>query len=312
MSRRQTRRCRVPSARWSRARAPGAGAPRCPRFGCNHSPLAGTACQCPLRQRGRRLVVLVVHRRLVPACSGKSRSTAAMVSSATEAMMLEAWIEEAMWWMKKMRTPMPPNASTTRERDRQARDKSALVAAADGAQHNQAISENAGEDSEHDLRDAVAHEVPQDARRVLAGSQRQRHQGHGKRDAHHRHHRAGDRGQHPARARRAGAKHARPARQPIASLPAESTSIKATARSHADGDDQRGHKPKARPQIAPKPCELIHDSMFIADRWMLDLFPILVRDHFGFCSRSWTRSAGTTGNRFSPSFNGWTAVPVPR
>jgi hypothetical protein len=53
------------------------------------------------------------------------------------------------------------------ERHGQARNKSALVAAADGAQHDQAIGENAGEDSEHDLRDAVAHEVPQDARGVL-------------------------------------------------------------------------------------------------------------------------------------------------
>ena len=44
----------------------------------------------------------------------------------------------------------------------------AFVAAADSAQHNQTISENAGKNSEGDLSDAVAHEVPEDARGVLA------------------------------------------------------------------------------------------------------------------------------------------------
>ena len=41
------------------------------------------------------------------------------------------------------------------ERYRQARNKFALVAAADGAQHDQAIGKYAGEDSEHDLHDTV-------------------------------------------------------------------------------------------------------------------------------------------------------------
>jgi len=48
------------------------------------------------------------------------------------------------------------------EEDREARNESPLVAAADGAQHDQAIGEYAGEDPEHDLRDAVPHEIPQD------------------------------------------------------------------------------------------------------------------------------------------------------
>ncbi len=39
------------------------------------------------------------------------------------------------------------------EEHRQVWNKCALVAAANGAQHDQAISENAGEDPEHYLRD---------------------------------------------------------------------------------------------------------------------------------------------------------------
>lgn len=46
---------------------------------------------------------------------------------------------------------------------RQVWNKCALIAAANGSQYDQAISENAGKDPEHDLRDAAAHEVPQDA-----------------------------------------------------------------------------------------------------------------------------------------------------
>ncbi len=45
-------------------------------------------------------------------------------------------------------------------------DEIALVAAEDGAQHDQAIGENAREHSEHDLRDCGTHEVPQDVRGV--------------------------------------------------------------------------------------------------------------------------------------------------
>ena len=45
---------------------------------------------------------------------------------------------------------------------RKARNKYALVCAADRAQGNQAIGENAGEHSEHDLRDMVPRKVPQD------------------------------------------------------------------------------------------------------------------------------------------------------
>ena len=49
----------------------------------------------PLRQREQCRILFFVNRPLSE-FPGKSRSTATMVSSATEAIMLEAWIEEAM------------------------------------------------------------------------------------------------------------------------------------------------------------------------------------------------------------------------
>jgi len=64
------------------------------------------------------------------------------------------------------------------EEDRQVWNKRALVAATNRPQHDQAIRKNARKDSEHDLRGAAAHEVPQDARGILARSHCQCHQGH--------------------------------------------------------------------------------------------------------------------------------------
>ena len=45
------------------------------------------------------------------------------------------------------------------EEHRKAWNKCIIVAAANGAQHDQAIGENGGEDTEHELRHAAAHEV---------------------------------------------------------------------------------------------------------------------------------------------------------
>ncbi len=60
--------------------------------------------------------------------------------------------------------------------------------AANGAQHDQAISESAGENPQRELCDAASHEVPQNTGGVLARRQCQCQQGHGEGDAHHRHH----------------------------------------------------------------------------------------------------------------------------
>lgn len=148
------------------------------------------------------------------------------------------------------------------KRHGQARNKSRRVPAANGAQHDQAIGENTGEDAEHDLRDAVAHEVPQDAGGVLAGDQRQRHQHHRKRDAHHGHHRAGYRGQHPARASRTGAKQTRPASHPL--LAAGGVNLNQGRRDrNATRHNQRRQKPKASPQGAPELFEFVHALTFI-------------------------------------------------
>ncbi len=107
---------------------------------------------------------------------------------------------------------------------------------------------------------AAAHEVPQDARGVLARSQRQHHQDHGECDAHHGHHRTGNRGHHPARAFRPGPKQARPLGQP-AVAPGGVCFDQRYREGNAEQDNQRRHKPKARPQIAPKLPELIHGSV---------------------------------------------------
>ncbi|MFT5350006.1 MAG: hypothetical protein ACI909_001335 [Planctomycetota bacterium] len=56
--------------------------------------------------------------------------------------------------------------------------------ASNGAQHDQAISKNAGENPQRRLRDTAAHEVPQNARGVLARRQYQCQQGHGEGDTH--------------------------------------------------------------------------------------------------------------------------------
>ena len=50
-----------------------------------------------------------------------------------------------------------------RERHSQARDKFAIAAAANGTQYDQAVDENAGEYSEHDLCYAITYKIPQDA-----------------------------------------------------------------------------------------------------------------------------------------------------
>lgn len=57
-------------------------------------------------------------------------------------------------------------------------NKCSLVAPANGAQYDQTIRKNVGEDSVHGLSETAAHEVLRDARGVLARSHRQRHQGH--------------------------------------------------------------------------------------------------------------------------------------
>ena len=125
---------------------------------------------------------------------------------------------------------MPPSARTNAKNTARSRHELVYAAtAANGAQHDQAIGENAGEDPERDLCDAAAHEVPQDARGVLARSQRQCHQGHGERDAHNGHHRTGKRGQHLARAVRPGP-NSRGHWASHRSLPVESASINATAK----------------------------------------------------------------------------------
>ncbi len=90
--------------------------------------------------------------------------------------------------MKNMRVTTPPSASTKPKNTARLGINAPSSPLRMDAQYDQAISENAGEDTEHDLRDAAAHEVPQDARSVLARSQRQHHQYHGERNAHHGHH----------------------------------------------------------------------------------------------------------------------------
>ena len=49
------------------------------------------------------------------------------------------------------------------ERNRQIGNKSTFIATANGAQHDQAISENASENSQDDLSDTTANEISQDA-----------------------------------------------------------------------------------------------------------------------------------------------------
>lgn len=136
------------------------------------------------------------------------------------------------------------------DQHRQRRDKRPFVTAANDPEHHQAVGEDPDEHAEYDLIATVAHKIAQDARRVLAGGQRERHDGNGEHHPRHRDHRAGDGREQAASAGRTGAEEQRP--------PLHHMQIDGRVHGDQEGGEHHGvqnhhgrEEPKARLHLLP-------------------------------------------------------------